>query len=481
MNPMPPKPLVHLLLVEDDPVDRLTCQRALAQYSECEFVISEAETGAQGLELARTKPFDCILLDHYLPDFNGIEFLTELFGVSGKHAIPVVMLTGADNAMLAVEALKLGAYDFVVKGSGPGSLQWLPPVILRTLREHQSMQEKAAAAQELSYYHRRLEDLVAQRSQQLEKQNAILNAANTNLADTLSVLKQAEGELRVAAVAFEMQSGIIVTDANKVILRVNRAFARITGYAREKAIGKTPFFLRSGLHGPVFYEILWASLERNGYWEGELWNKRENGELFPVWQTITQVTDPEGHITHYVASFTDITAQKQAEKVLCDARTRLKKQVASSQEELQHIKAEAAEVNTALDVLLKHRQQDLSDAQVCLAHQVEETLLPLLKKLKGQSGGRVQTTRIISILEANLQQLIGSYGHAAHLDAAYRRLTPQEIQVAAMVRQGLATKVIAATLNIALGTVEIHRKHIRKKLGVDAKTNLHSYLLSLAG
>ena len=199
-----------------------------------------------------------------------------------------------------------------------------------------------------------------------------------------------------------------------------------------------------------------------------------------MWLTLTAVTDAEGEITHYVGSFTDITVQKQAEKVLLEARQRLENQVATTKEELEKRKEETTEINAALKVLLKHRETDKSDAQSALLCEVEETIMPFLKKLKGASTGRRQTTRLISILETNLQHLVESYGSATTLSAAFHQLTPVEIQVASLLKQGLSTKLIAATLNIAPGTVSIHRKHIRKKLGLDGKANnLHSYLKSL--
>ena len=84
-----------------------------------------------------------------------------------------------------------------------------------------------------------------------------------------------------------------------VILRFNRAFSRITGYSAEEVIGVTPSFLSSGLHGEDFYQAMWVSVERDGYWHGEIWDKRKNGEIFPLWLTLTAVTDAEGEITHY--------------------------------------------------------------------------------------------------------------------------------------------------------------------------------------
>ena len=224
--------------------------------------------------------------------------------------------------------------------------------------------------------------------------------------------KQTEEALRIAAAAFETQDGIIVTDARGVILRLNRAFSHITGYCAEEVIGVTPSFLRSGLHDEDFYQTMWLSVAHEGYWHGEIWDKRKNGEIFPLWLTLTAVTDAEGEITHYVGSFTDITVQKQAEKVLLEARQRLENQVATTKEELEKRKEETTEINAALKVLLKHREMDKSEAQSALLCEVEGTIMPFLKKLKGASTGRRQSTRLISILETNLQHLVDSYGSA---------------------------------------------------------------------
>ncbi|MDD5580491.1 MAG: PAS domain S-box protein [Methylobacter sp.] len=82
----------------------------------------------------------------------------------------------------------------------------------------------------------------------------------------------------------------------------------------------SPAFLRSGLHDESFYQALWGIVANEGFWQGEILDKRKNGELFPVWQTITAVKDKEGAITHFVGALIDITLQKHAEKVLLEAR-----------------------------------------------------------------------------------------------------------------------------------------------------------------
>jgi len=290
--------------------------------------------------------------------------------------------------------------------------------------------------------------------------------------------KRAAVALHIAA-AFESTMGIIVTDAHKIILSVNQAFSRITGYYAKEVVGRNPRFLRSGVHGDDFYKSLWAAVTRDGYWQGEIWDKRKNGETFPASATISAVVDDYRNTTHYVASLRDITVQKQAEKVLLNARQRLETQAATSQDELTRIKEEAAEINTALNVLLKHREIDKSDAQNALSHEIGSTVLPFLEKLKKSSSDRRQT-RLIETLENNLQAMVKAYGNTNNLSAAYRQLTPTEVQVASMVRQGLSTKLIASTLNLATGTVHIHRKHIRRKLGLGSKAiNLYSYLIAL--
>jgi len=132
------------------------------------------------------------------------------------------------------------------------------------------------------------------------------------LARDVTERKLAEENLRVAATAFESQDGMFVTDANKVILRVNRAFTTITGYSAEEAVGKTPALLKSGRQDQHFYASMWDSINHTGAWEGEIWNLRKNGELYPERLVITSVKNADGAVSNYVASLTDITATKAA-------------------------------------------------------------------------------------------------------------------------------------------------------------------------
>ena len=148
------------------------------------------------------------------------------------------------------------------------------------------------------------------------------------VAHDITDRKQAEQWERIAATAFESQQGMFITDAAGVILRVNQAFTEITGYSAEECIGQTPKLLSSGRHDAAFYTAMRQSLERQGSWQGEIWNRRKNAEIFPEWLTISAVTDNEGRVTHYVSTLADISLRKAAQEEIqklafYDALTRL--------------------------------------------------------------------------------------------------------------------------------------------------------------
>jgi len=126
--------------------------------------------------------------------------------------------------------------------------------------------------------------------------------------------RRAENRLREAATVFENTAdGVFVTDADASIRDVNRAFTRITGYEREEVVEKNPRLWRSEHHGPDFHQNMWRSLDIQGHWRGEIWNRRKDGSVFPAWLTISQVRGDEGRLNGYVAVFSDISHVKDAE------------------------------------------------------------------------------------------------------------------------------------------------------------------------
>lgn len=148
----------------------------------------------------------------------------------------------------------------------------------------------------------------------------LLAAAGSMLIVTASAVvlylrasRKAEADLRVAATAFESQEGMVITDAENIILRVNRAFTEMSGYTAEEAVGRKISLLKSDRHDATFYAAMWESIQRIGSWQGEIWDRRKTGEVYPKWLTITAVKGKDGIVTHYVGAHTDITQRKAAE------------------------------------------------------------------------------------------------------------------------------------------------------------------------
>ncbi|NNJ95955.1 MAG: EAL domain-containing protein [Gammaproteobacteria bacterium] len=151
--------------------------------------------------------------------------------------------------------------------------------------------------------------------------NALVNAVKVfkqnqlRLEQEINERKAVEADLQLAASVFEYSmEGIMITDADAHILSVNKAFTDITGYSADDAIGKTPRLLRSNLHDESFYQKLWTSLGQEGKWQGEIKNRRKDGEIFPVWSNISTVRDEHDQVRRYINIFTDITDKKLSEE-----------------------------------------------------------------------------------------------------------------------------------------------------------------------
>ncbi|WP_173980046.1 bifunctional diguanylate cyclase/phosphodiesterase [Magnetospirillum sp. UT-4] len=130
----------------------------------------------------------------------------------------------------------------------------------------------------------------------------------------ITTRKRDEERLQLARTVFDNSSeGIVVTDADALILSVNPAFTEITGYSADEAVGRKPSILRSDHHEPGFYADLWRTLLETGHWQGEVWNRRKDGSVYVQWQTITAVRDATGRVASYVSVFTDITNMRRNE------------------------------------------------------------------------------------------------------------------------------------------------------------------------
>jgi diguanylate cyclase (GGDEF)-like protein/PAS domain S-box-containing protein len=131
----------------------------------------------------------------------------------------------------------------------------------------------------------------------------------------ISAAKHSEAKLQLAASVFtHAHEGIFITTAAGSIIEVNDAVTRITGYARDELLGQNPRIFNSGRHSQSFYRQLFSDLHERGYWDGEIWNRRKNGEVFVSMQTISAVRDEQGVISQYSTLFTDVTERKAMEE-----------------------------------------------------------------------------------------------------------------------------------------------------------------------
>ncbi|OQW86803.1 MAG: hypothetical protein BWK72_16000 [Rhodoferax ferrireducens] len=137
--------------------------------------------------------------------------------------------------------------------------------------------------------------------------------AKLKLKNEMVRRKHSDAVIRIAAIAFESQEGMVITDASGIIMRVNKSFTDITGYAAEEAVGQNPRILTSGRHDRDFYEVMYLALKEDGVWAGEIWNKHKDGHIYPEWLTISAVTDDAKLLSHYVAIFTDISERFNAQ------------------------------------------------------------------------------------------------------------------------------------------------------------------------
>ncbi len=156
-----------------------------------------------------------------------------------------------------------------------------------------SIEESRLANAALAASKRKLQDLVAQQSGDLLAAGEQLNLAES--------------------VFNESVESIIIADKDAVILRVNPAFCRVTGYRSEQVVGRNPHFLQSGRHDHAFYLEFWKTLQKEDSWKGEIWNRRKNGDVFPAWQTVSAVRDKKGNIIQFISIFSDISEKKMTE------------------------------------------------------------------------------------------------------------------------------------------------------------------------
>lgn len=328
----------RLLLIEDDRVDRLACRRALSRAfrEKCEFL--EADTGREGLDLARSAAPDCILLDYQLPDLNGLEVLAQLANL--PRLPPVIMLTGAEDVGIAVQAMRRGAREYLVKDTERRYLELLPTVVEHARQEERMREEKLRA-------------------------EASLHAERDFTAAVLGT---------VAAL-------IVVLDSAGRIVRFNKACEEVSGYAFSEVRGK-PFW-DLGILVPEEAETaraVFADL-RAGRFPNEFenhWQHRSGTRRRIAWSN-TALVGTDGTVEHVIGTGLDVTERRAAEAAAREHQAEIEKlyrehAVGAMASAFAHeLNQPLTAIATYSDASLRQLRAGRADEQV--VHNLEQTAL----------------------------------------------------------------------------------------------------------
>ncbi|MBF0626578.1 MAG: EAL domain-containing protein [Magnetococcales bacterium] len=327
-------------VVDDDPVTRLMLCRFLERHG---YLAKGFANGALVLDAFDQERPDVILMDAKMPVMDGFEACRRLKERPDLRHVPVLMITGLNDDDSVDRAFEIGATDFITK-----PIHW---AILR-------------------------------------------NRVHYLLANI-----EAGHKLSLAARVFDNTGeGIVVTDARARIQSVNPAFTHITGYPAREALGRKMSMLKSGRHSSEFYEKLWSELTQRGQWQGEFYNRRKDGTIYPQWANISAVYAPGGQIENFITVFSDLTALRESEQNLLyvtghDALTGLPNRHLFH-ERLSFVLGEARESGTMVWVLLL----DLDRFKVInetMGHDVGDALIVEVgRRLAAILGGRGSLSRL---------------------------------------------------------------------------------------
>lgn len=246
--------------------------------------------------------------------------LAEGVAAMDKQGVDAALVSSGGRAQGIVTERDL--VKFIASGSKNISLGKLAHKPLLTVKKTCTLLQAVDILKENNFRHLAVSDEQEQLCGLLSFSDILLNVEHTYVAQLKEALRARDAALRTSTDYLRLAQkvidasldGIMITDVNGVIESVNPSFTLLTGYSADEAVGRKPDLLSSGLHEPNFYKNLWETLLSQGQWQGEIWNKRKNGEVYPQWLSITAIRGEQGEIGQFAGIFSDISERKRQEK-----------------------------------------------------------------------------------------------------------------------------------------------------------------------
>jgi PAS domain S-box-containing protein len=448
------------ILTVDDNVENLYLLEAMLRGAGRSYEVVSAQNGVEALQQLEQEKCDLIVSDILMPQMDGFELCRQVKQREDLRHIPFIFYTATYTENKDVEfGLRLGASRFIIKPAEPEEfLSILRGVIQDTDTSFLVAAPPPAEDDEvlLKAYNRRLVNKLEQKVQQLEQLKQKLQRAVEEKEAELAARRKAEEQIRLQAAALESAANsILITDRDGVIQWVNAAFERSTGYSAAEAIGRTPRLLKSGRQPPGFFKAMWESILTGQVWQGELVNKRKDGSLYCEDMTVTPVRGASGEIAHFIAIKQDISARKEAEEALRQARDDLVRANTELERKVAERTAQLVETNASLQAFAYTAAHDLRSPLRAITSLSTIAVQDYGEKLGLE--GRSLLERVAGSAE-QMQRLLTDLLEYSKMSRAELKLEPVDLQKAvseALALLDVDVRAKNAVVNVAEPLLEV--------------------------
>jgi len=441
----------RILIVDNDVTISMRMEEILGSMDY--DVVGVASSGEEAVVMAKKHNPDLILMDIVMP--GGMDGIDAVERIKAEQGIPVIFVTGHPEERFIERAKLVEPFGYILKPF---------------------QEDQIKATIDIALYKKEMERQHQKTHRELERKIDKLELTEEELKSS---------QLWLNSIFNSLDEAVFVVTPDRKLVNINEAAQRMFGYTGEELSDLST----EVLHVDHDHFVEFGKKIREAFDNGKTANfefqaRRKNSEIFPTEHTVKFLRGDNGEPAGIVSVVRDITDRKFAKEALENAHHELEQKVEArtaevmkTNEELELKTQELNEINSALNVLLKKRETDKQEVEEKVISNVRELIEPYLEKLMNTNLAADQRT-YLNILQTNLSDIVSPF--LRNLTMNFSGLTPKEIQVASLVKEGENTKEIARLLNTTKRAVEFHRHSLRTKLGLkNKKANLRSHLLSL--